>query len=689
MWQRLRDWLGQTQPPSSNDEAAPRIEPGLDSPLIATDFSQPALEPTLTELGDAYESAFAGDAVAPGQATGLANDLTHATLEATLQATPMSNSPVVDLPLTLPRLAQPDHVAADALANAAWNLAPPTQDADVRMGTASPATVAPQAPLAPDEAMVLPPSSAAQTLATDAPAADLPSPAEPTASASVPNRQWVEPRMAPDAFAAPHAPAAAHVAQSMEPRWHDTTLPSAPATAAVATATATVTREEPQLDAHSAPTLWADSRLEPVLVTHASTSASALAPATASLPAASGNASTPSDLAVHAANTPAALAPTPAPSNAPPTEVPTAKAPELQAPVQPQPAAPPPARDNEPVLVHVFATLREPIPPHFACVSQQQLAAGSAEMTTHMQGLMQYVQGRVPAEMTQRRHGLWRHLQRVHHMWRLSVMPDQLDALGQWAAALNAVIALPDGSVRDTKGYVLLAGPGGRDDDLARLPHPPDAWQRKQATEARLLEHGWLTPSSLPPVAGEGEVDLRPAAEVMGRALALLLVAVRAESLSEGAPEALTADRLYQKLPSAFAHLTPQELQFVNTDAPIQAHVVAMEWRYEALNVLLWALGLVDELIWPDALCDMAHCVSVLVGVDADALVANATLRPSTDIIDQLDLHLRLHWLLRDAELQGHTKPALRRGVLMERHHALNWLIGYEQASWDKVSTRI
>ena len=673
MWQRLRDWLGQTQPPSSNDETAPRIEPGLDSPLIGTDFSQPALEPTLTELGDAYESAFSGDAGDAGDPSA------HATLDATLQATPMSDSPVVDLPLTRPRQAQPEHVAADALASAAWNLAPPTQDADVRMGTASPATVTPQAPLWPDEAMTLPPSSAAQTLAS-AP----PSPAEPFdsfGSTASQNRQRVEPSMAPpDALAAPHAPAAApHTAQDMAPSWHDAALP------APATATTPATREEPQLDVHSTPTLWADSRLEPVLVTHASADASMAAAADAAVDA---DAPKSPDAAVHAANTAQAIPSQTAPSQATPAKVPAAKAPEAQAPVQTQSIVPP-ARDNEPVLVHVFATLREPIAPHFACVSQQQLAAGSAEMTEHMQGLMQYVQGRVPAEMTQRRHGLWRHLQRVHHMWRLSVMPDQLDALGQWAAVLNAVIALPDGSVRDTKGYVLLAGPGGRDDDLARLPHPPDAWRRKQATEARLLEHGWLTPSSLPPVAGEGEVDLRPAAEVMGRALALLLVAVRAESLAEGAPEALTADRLHQKLPGAFAHLTPQELQFVNTDAPTQAHVVAMEWRYEALNVLLWALGLVDELIWPDTLCDMAHCVSVLVGVDADALVGNAALRPSADIIDQLDLHLRLHWLLRDAELQGHTKPALRRGVLMERHHALNWLIGYEQANWDKVSTRI
>jgi hypothetical protein len=412
------------------------------------------------------------------------------------------------------------------------------------------------------------------------------------------------------------------------------------------------------LDADAdAPPLWAESRLEPALDT----------------PAPSRDDDAPPDEpriahaeAGDAAKPPAPAAITPAP---------------------PPPAAAPVPVD-EPVLVHVFATLRETPAPRFACLAQEHLDTASPEMAEHMAGLIQYVQGRNPAAMTQRGHALWRHLQRVRHLWRLSLMPDQLEALGQWAGEINAVVALPDGSVRDPKGYVLLAAPGGHDDRLARLPHPPDAWQRKLATETRLQARGWQLPASLPPVAGEGEIDLRPVPEVVGRALALLLVAVRAESLTAGGGDTLTPERLRQKLPAAFAHLSPQEDAFVHQDAPDPAQIVAMGWRYESLHLLLWALGLVDELPWPDGLCDVSRCVSLLLEADANALMRDAALRPGSEILDQLDLHLRLHWLLRDAELQGRAAPAeVRRGVVMERHHALNWLIGFENAEWDKVGT--
>ena len=448
--------------------------------------------------------------------------------------------------------------------------------------------------------------------------------------------------------------AAPDAATAAEPAWHDGAAPPAPAGE----------RAEPLLDADDAPPAWAESRLEPVLHSQL---ASDGAPAQAQP-----EEQAPQELR-HGEQGHEAMAKAPEAAAMAPALAPASVAPEPE---------------DAPVLVHVFATLRDPPAPRFACLAQHHLDAADPELAEHVAGLIQYVQGRHPAEMTQRRHALWRHLQRVRHLWRLSLMPGQLEALGQWAGEANAVIALPDGSVRDPKGYVLLAAPGGSDDGLARLPHPPDAWQRKLASEEQMLARGWRAPATLPPVAGAGEIEPRPAPVVVGRALALLLVAVRAESLAAGGGDTLTPERLRQKLPAAFAHLSPQEQAFVDSAAPDPAQIVAMGWRYEALHLLLWALGLQDELPWPDGLCEVSRCVSLLLEADADTLMQSATLRPGNEILDQLDLHLRLHGLLRHAELQGQARPAgLNRGVVMERHHALNWLIGFENAEWDKVGT--
>jgi hypothetical protein len=41
-----------------------------------------------------------------------------------------------------------------------------------------------------------------------------------------------------------------------------------------------------------------------------------------------------------------------------------------------------------------------------------------------------------------------------------------------------------------------------------------------------------------------------------------------------------------------------------------------------------------------------------------------------------------------DARVNGRATPAgLDADVIMERHHALNWLIGYMDQAWDDVTT--
>ena len=47
-----------------------------------------------------------------------------------------------------------------------------------------------------------------------------------------------------------------------------------------------------------------------------------------------------------------------------------------------------------------------------------------------------------------------------------------------------------------------------------------------------------------------------------------------------------------------------------------------------------------------------------------------------------------IHWAVRDARLNGRPVPNnYHPGVVLERHHALNWLIGYCGQDWDDIST--
>ena len=71
-----------------------------------------------------------------------------------------------------------------------------------------------------------------------------------------------------------------------------------------------------------------------------------------------------------------------------------------------------------------------------------------------------------------------------------------------------------------------------------------------------------------------------------------------------------------------------------------------------------------------------------------DAPPARFTLRPPGELLDELDLCYRLHWIARQARQDGQPAPAgFSEDVVQERHRVLNWLVHHGDASWDEVDT--
>jgi len=72
----------------------------------------------------------------------------------------------------------------------------------------------------------------------------------------------------------------------------------------------------------------------------------------------------------------------------------------------------------------------------------------------------------------------------------------------------------------------------------------------------------------------------------------------------------------------------------------------------------------------------------------AAQFLRDARLRSQPEILDQADLIYRYHWAVVDARINNKPAPAgLDPGVAMERHYALNWLVGYMDQDWDDIST--
>jgi hypothetical protein len=180
----------------------------------------------------------------------------------------------------------------------------------------------------------------------------------------------------------------------------------------------------------------------------------------------------------------------------------------------------------------------------------------------------------------------------------------------------------------------------------------------------------------------EDTVTIRTKDEVVNRALALCFVGLKSEGME---------DKLLEKIDKDYgisSKLSPQESAYTTAGKPTEQQRVDANWRYESLHIMLWALGFVDTLGYPNKLCNVADDVKIIHDLTAQQFREKAKLRSKKEILDQADLILRLDWACVNARLKQDPMPGgLNSEIVQERHHSLNWLIKYLNQDWDDVST--
>lgn len=195
----------------------------------------------------------------------------------------------------------------------------------------------------------------------------------------------------------------------------------------------------------------------------------------------------------------------------------------------------------------------------------------------------------------------------------------------------------------------------------------------------------------LPVIESSENVWRRSAEDIARRAIASLIAIQAACDRNAGnyTPEnAQWCMELLQKYEIGQA-LTPNELTILNNQGDEQ-DIINMIWKYEAYWTLLWALGIVPELDYPDHIIDCDLAIQAVSSCDTFAeFMAKVRLRDIEDILNEADLIYRYHWACRDARLNGREEPAgLINSVVMERHAGLNWLIGaLDIDDWDNPDT--
>jgi hypothetical protein len=95
-------------------------------------------------------------------------------------------------------------------------------------------------------------------------------------------------------------------------------------------------------------------------------------------------------------------------------------------------------------------------------------------MPSHLDELAGYVLGRSDGQMTAMRYHLWRHIQLVRNQVTFLVEAGDLAAVTAWAQTANAILLLPDGSMRAPDMAMLMNAESVFNEE-AGLPYPADA----------------------------------------------------------------------------------------------------------------------------------------------------------------------------------------------------------------------
>lgn len=314
------------------------------------------------------------------------------------------------------------------------------------------------------------------------------------------------------------------------------------------------------------------------------------------------------------------------------------------------------------------------------------------EQAVHIKALLSKADALLDDRKDKKAKKIWRRVERMEQMCTITAAPDwdnerKAQHLVQGIMSyydyaqmfVNGTIYNENGNIEvghddsEPKYWIIE----GEDTDL------PEAVQRKQRSIRQLKKEEVPTIEHLPVIQASNQVTLRELTEVAKRAMALNLIARRAEGKSYG---------WYQEKVKAYQLedvITEEERAFAPDDEPEEYMILRFAQRYESYWALLWALGYTNNRLGrPDTFVDADRADQILESRTAEEFIKQAKLRDVDTVLDELDLHYRYHWATLDAELYGEKPPAkLEPVVIFERHYALNWLIHNKDEEWDWVTT--
>lgn len=213
------------------------------------------------------------------------------------------------------------------------------------------------------------------------------------------------------------------------------------------------------------------------------------------------------------------------------------------------------------------------------------------------------------------------------------------------------------------------------------------AEQRRSISNRKIKERGIACYENLPVIEDSTQVNLKSMDEICKRAIACLLSTQVAMDADTDAYEQ-SKDMFYKLLKEFGVQndlLSKEKKVFFGHYS--KQDVIDVVWTYEAYWSLVWALGLVDDIEYPDTICDCQKAVTLVGDCKSyDEFKSKCSLRRAEEILDMLDLYYRYHWATTEKRIHPDTPIGeLNKDVVVERRRGLEWLVS-DIKDWNYIS---
>lgn len=275
---------------------------------------------------------------------------------------------------------------------------------------------------------------------------------------------------------------------------------------------------------------------------------------------------------------------------------------------------------------------------------------------------------------------------------------------------LQAVIWMPEQADQTAGVYCcgenrekkLLFSMDGKSDMEEFMPYPgrpvmpgrsiTQGQIKRRARSREILNQRCIyVPANYPFLESGLQLKVRSPKEIAERAAALLIVSLYSECMLSGQPREQALDFVKDLRESMGEDIfSPKEQKYLSNPSPKQEEQIEFSWQYECLHVMEWALGITFDLGFPNQICDVKKAVQLLSDCHSvEDILDSSHPKSNKELLDACDLIFCLDWACTDARIHRLPMPSgMDGGVVMERHKALNWLVGTNaSASWDNVET--